>query len=86
MTIDKKKKKSLISLPNNSQSISDTYSISSVVGYYILYFLKVLIAPPTLVEAQTPVRRHVRSPDHLLILLDHCLWLRTKEEVEVEDT
>ena len=37
-------------------------------------------------EAQTPVGRHVRSPNHLLILLDHCLGLRTKEKVEVEDT
>ena len=40
----------------------------------------------TLVEAQPPVGRHVRPPNHLLILLDHCLRLRTEEEVEVEDT
>ena len=41
---------------------------------------------PTLVEAQPPVGWHVGSTYHLLILLDHCLRLRTEEEVKVEDT
>ena len=40
----------------------------------------------TLMESEGPVGRHVRSAYHLLILLDHCLGIRTKEEVKIKDT
>ena len=45
-----------------------------------------MVTPPALVEAKAPVGRHVRTTYDLLILLDHCLRLRTKEEVKIENT
>ena len=63
-----------------------TYAKSGIIGYNILNFLEVTVAPPTLVEAQPPVGRHVRSTYDLCVLLDDRLGIRTKEEVEVKDT
>ena len=63
-----------------------THTKSSVVVDDLLDFLKIMIAPPTLMESEGPVGRHVRSANHLLILLDHCLGIRTKEEVKIKDT
>ena len=63
-----------------------TYTISCKLCHYILNFLKILETIPTLMEAKAPVGRHVRSTYDLLILLDHCLGLRTKEEVKIQNT
>lgn len=63
-----------------------THSKSSVVVDDIFDLLQVVVAPPTLMKAKAPVGRHVRTTYDLLILLDHCLWLRTKEEIKIKDT
>lgn len=45
-----------------------------------------MVTIATLVEAKSPVRWHVRPTNHLLVLLNDCLRLRTKEEVEIQDS
>ena len=70
----------------NSAYSLNTYTISCKLCHYILNFLKILEPIPTLMEAKAPVGRHVRSTYDLLILLDHCLRLRTKEEVKIKNT
>ena len=36
-------------------------------------------------EPQAPVGGHVRTTDHLLVLLDNCFRLGAKEEVKIQD-
>ena len=70
---------------NSAHSLS-TYTISRKLCHYILNLLKILETIPALVEAKAPVGRHVRTTYDLLVLLDHCLWLRTKKEVKIKNT
>ena len=63
----------------------NTYTISCKLCHYILHLLKIVETIPTLMKAKGPVGRHVRATYDLLILLDHRLRLRTKEEVEVKN-
>ena len=53
---------------------------------YVDEVLQALIAIPALVETQGPVGRHEWTTYDLSVLLDHCLRLRTKEEVKIKNT
>ena len=57
-----------------------------VVGHHLLQFFHILVTIATLVEAKSPVRWHVGPTNHLLVLLNYCLRLRTKKEVEIQDS
>ena len=57
--------------------------VGRVIGHYLLQFLYIVVTIATLVEPQGPVRGHVGAANDLLVLLNHCLWLRAKEEVEI---
>ena len=45
-----------------------------------------MVTIATLVEAKSPVWWHVGPTNHLLVLLNYCLRLRTKKEVEIQDS
>jgi len=63
-----------------------SHLISSILCHHILDLLQVLVAPATLVEAQSPIGGHGRTTDHLLVLLNHIIRIRTNEEIEVQNS